>query len=222
MNSRKLMIQIGLISLTLVLIGCGQNNQQARQSVQTQPNPMNPGGSQPFNPGTNTTPGSEFQIQGSGLQQAIQALTSVNATPVTVGDIGQTQGTGVFVSVFANLMAPLQQAIAQGAQVVSQNSALVLRARDSYSGQQDPTTGQAIADISVRMTPDVQGFRVSGQIRPGGSFNLVYADDYGQIMVDGQISGQMVQGQIGFQNRGMQPMGIGQFSTSVCAMFRCQ
>ncbi|MBX9768896.1 MAG: hypothetical protein K2X47_16605 [Bdellovibrionales bacterium] len=222
MNTKKMMIQIGLISLTLVLIGCGQNNQQGRQTVQTQPNPQYPGGGgQPINPGS-ATPGAEFQVQGGNLQQAIQALTEVNATPVTVGDIGQTQGTGVFVSALATLSVPLQQAMSTGAQIVAQNSALVLRARDSYSGQTDPSTGAAIPDITVRITPDVAGFRAQGQVQPGGRFNLVYGDNYGQIMVDGQISGQMIQGQIGFQNAGRQPLSIGQFSAPVCAVFRCQ
>ena len=216
----KNLLQIGLVALPLVLIGCGQSNQPARQTVQMQPNPQFPGGQQPFNPGS-IAPGGEFQVQGGNLQQAIEALVSVNAEPTPVGPIGQTQGSGVFISAMANLNVPIQQAMSGAAQVVAQGSSFSLRARDSYSGQPDPRTGQPIPDISVRITPDVPGFRVQGQIQ-GGQFSIVYADNYGQIMLDGVIQGQTAQGQVGFQNMGRQAMAIGQFSVPVCALFRCQ
>lgn len=94
-----------------------------------------------------------------------------------------------------------------GQSIVPQQSGILIEVRDSWIGELGP------AQVGFESA-------VNGNSGGTGNFNLTFEDGYGQVFVQGQLQGNIIQGRVYYQNSGMsQQKSLGTFSLNSCSVF---
>jgi hypothetical protein len=153
-------------------------------------------------------------LSDSDYRKVVGDFVSVSMSPAELGNIGGA------VSGSTGVDMQLTVAFDSQHQVDPKNSKFKITIRDSLVGTLD-TNGKPIAPIQVVQTaPD----QLSGSYDPSQKIlQLQFADGYGQITVQGQLKGSVIQGDVKFQNSqawdGSVPRSgtLGQFQAQSCS-----
>lgn len=144
---------------------------------------------------------------------AVRGLLSATVHPDSVGSISPTDGVKLRGYVEVD----------QQGRALTGKSSISLEIRDSYTGTIDSGSNQPIAPIYVNL-PLTQGTAWNGQA------NLVFADQYGEVRLNGSFQGGQFWGTVSYNNQthvisGEAPHSasrMGDFQIDSCGFFRCQ
>ena len=150
----------------------------------------------------------------SSFRETVGNLVSVSMNPQDLGTISGSASGSTGVSMMMALVFDSSH------QIISGSSTFKISIKDSLVGTVG-TDGRAILPIDILHSKQSQ---LSGSYDPSQKIlHLVYSDRYGQILVDGQASGNYLSGQVQFANSvawdGSTPrQGIlGSFQASSCS-----
>ncbi|MBX2986350.1 MAG: hypothetical protein KF802_00500 [Bdellovibrionaceae bacterium] len=155
----------------------------------------------------------EQSNSGRGFQQMVEDFVSATLEPSSIGTVSGQSGASTWVSLRLRLSV-------QDGQWQSTRNKMEILIHDSWVGQYNDQ-GQIIADYPVTLSEASQG-RLDATAR---TFQIVFADAYGSVTLQGQWNDQVATGTVSFQNtkhvtNGTPAGGIlGQFSVPTCSIF---
>lgn len=132
---------------------------------------------------------SSSQSGSVSFQQRVADFVSVGISPDSLGEVSGTYGDST------GIQLRLKLRFSSGGQIVSGESFLELTVYDSYVGQSDGS-GNLIEPITVY----IESVK-SGTFNPSTKqLQVTFADQYGEISLQGRVQGEDIQGSVSFVN----------------------
>ena len=123
------------------------------------------------------------------FQQRVADLVSVGISPESLGEVSGVSGENTGVQIRMKLR------FNSGGQIVSGESFLEISIYDSYVGQDDGT-GNSVEPIVIY----IESVK-SGTLNPSSKqLQVVFADQYGEISLQGRVQGEDLMGTVSFTN----------------------
>jgi hypothetical protein len=215
---------LALVAVT-VLAGCG-NKERERGSVRVR-------GGDEAAPGGTTTPGGNTVVPGAAFKNlfgnitgfqtnSVKALVSATMDPET-DMILPISGIAFNGDMRLSTSSQDIRALGSGSAEIVSGAELAVFILDKM------TTEQGAKAITIGFKPGINGYAVSGRVG-GGTFNVTFHDQYGDIMLTGQYNTNNINsdltGQISFKNSvgaaANQTIQLGTFKVPTCGFFHCQ
>lgn len=125
----------------------------------------------------------------TSFRQRLVDLVSVSLSPDSLGDVSGVYGAATGVQM------RLKVRFSSSGQIVSGSSYLEISIYDSYVGQMDQS-GNLIEPYVIYLDSVKSGTFTSSTRQ----INVVFADQYGEISLQGRVQGTDLQGTVSFQN----------------------
>jgi hypothetical protein len=219
MAANKLAITVTLTTLALSLMGC--------QPAKSDKLSLGSGRLARTTSATAATPNGKAwgsitsQAGDQGFWQELYYLTypalSGQSAEEQLGYVSAQDGQATGVRFWGNA-----NVTADGASLDSSSLSIRLEIYDDRTGtaRADGTTRP---DIPIQISPDQPTYISSGGTISGGQAQIYFQDQFGTIIMQGQISGQQFSGSIFYSDdaTGGQTRQLGVFSVATCGFFVC-